>query len=120
MPAESLTAWLQRAGDWLAAMVVVSILTSTAISMKDKATGGAIFVSNLTAALTAIAAYPFLERWGYGGAAVFLAALVCGGCGVAAFGLLTALRDVITRRRDRIAGSIVDRVLPGTEDKPNA
>ncbi len=111
---DGLLAWLQRKGDWLVALLLISILTSTAIGLKDRATGGAIFVSNLTASLTALAAYPFIEKWGYGGPAVFALGLVCGAVGLAAFGVLTALRDRITRRRDNIADSLIDRVAPGT------
>ncbi len=111
---DGLLAWLQRKGDWLVALLLISILTSTAIGLKDRATGGAIFVSNLTASLTALAAYPFIEKWGYGGPAVFALGLVCGAVGLAAFGVLTALSDRITRRRDKIADSLIDRVAPGT------
>jgi len=114
---DSLIAWLQRKGDWLIALLLVAVLTSTAIGLKDRATGGAIFVSNLTAALCALAAYPFIEKWGYGGPAVFALGLVCGAIGLAAFGVLTALRDRITRRRDSIADNLIDRVAPGTQGK---
>lgn len=109
---ESLLAWLVRKGDWLVALLVVSIFTSTAIGLKDRATGGAILVSNITAALTALAGYPVLEKWGYGGPWVFAFGLLSGACGLAAFGVLTTLRDVITRRRERIANQLIDRVLP--------
>lgn len=117
MADERLWDWLVRKGDWLAALIVVAIFTSTAIGLKDRATGGAIAVSNLTASLTAVAAYPFLERWGYGGPFVLALGLLAGACGIAAFGVLTSLRDMITRRREKIAGNILDRVAPAAEDK---
>lgn len=109
---DTLLVWLQRKGDWLVALLLVAILTSTAIGLKDRATGGAILVSNMTASLVALAGYPFLDKWGYGNAAVFAWGLVAGACGIAAFGVLTALRDRITRRRDSIADSLIDRVVP--------
>lgn len=116
MQEDGLMAYLIKKGDWLVALIVVAIFTSTAIGLKDRATGGAIFVSNLTASLTAIAAYPFVEKWGYGGPMVFALGLLCGACGLAAFGVLTALSTMITRRREKIAGGLIDRVIPGTEE----
>ncbi len=116
---DGLLAWLQRKGDWLVALLLISILTSTAIGLKDRATGGAIFVSNITASLLALAGYPFLEKYGFGGPAVFAWGLIAGSCGIAALGVLTALRDRITRRRDSIADSLIDRVAPETGGKKN-
>lgn len=117
MTEESLIAWLMRKGDWLVALIVVAVFTSTAIGLKDRATGGAILVSNITAALTAIAGYPLLEKMGYGGPWVFAFGLLAGACGLAAFGVLTTLGDMITRRRERIANRLIDRVLPEAETK---
>lgn len=108
--------WLNANLDWLSACVLLSILTSTGIGLKQGSKGPAIFVSNLAAALMAIALYPLLEKWGYAGPFIGLLALFCGACGMAMFGVLIALSNMIDRRRDRIAGSLIDRVAPESRD----
>ena len=115
-----MTKWLLdgERWEWLLAMVFVSICTSTAIGLRQGSKGGAIFVSNLTAALSALALYPFVEKWGFSGPFVLPLALVCGACGLAMFGVLISLSDIITRRRERLAGNLLDRVLPGSDEKP--
>lgn len=109
---DAVKAWLDSNLEWLSAAVLLSILTSTAIGLKQGSKGPAIFVSNLAAALMAIALYPLLEKWGYAGPFVGLLALFCGACGMALFGVLIALSNMIDRRRDRIAGGLIDRVVP--------
>lgn len=108
--------WLDKNWDWLVALVFLSVATSTAIGLKEGSKGGAIFVSNLTAALVAVALYPFLEKFGYAGPFIGILALFCGACGVAMFGVLTSLSDLITRRRERLAGSVLDRIAPEAKD----
>lgn len=104
--------------EWLVALVFLSIVSSTAIGLVKGSKGPAIFVSNLTAASLAMAIYPFSEKFGYAGPYVFALALFCGACGLAMFGVLISLSDMITRRREKLASSILDRVLPGKEEKP--
>lgn len=113
---DTVRAWLADNLDWLAACVFLSVLTSTAIGLKQGSKGPAIFVSNLAAALMAIALYPLLEKWGYGGPFIGLLALFCGACGMAAFGVLIALSNIIDRRRDKLAGGLLDRVVPEAKD----
>lgn len=108
--------WWAANGEWLLAAVFLSILTSTGIGLKQGSKGPAIFVSNLAAALLAIALYPLLEKWGYAGPFVGLLALFCGACGMAMFGVLIALAAMIDRRRDRIAGGLIDRVVPESRE----
>lgn len=109
-------AWLETNGDWLLACVFLSILTSTGIGLKQGTKGPAIFTSNLAAAIMAITLYPFLEKWGYAGPFVGVLALFCGACGAACFGVLIALAGMIDRRRERIAGGLIDRVIPESRE----
>lgn len=104
--------WLNANSEWLGVCVVLSVLTSTAIGLKQGTKGPAIFTSNLTAAIMAIALYPLLEKWGYAGPFVGLLALFCGACGMSLFAVLISLSGLIDRRRERIAGGLIDRVIP--------
>lgn len=109
-------AWLESNLDWLSAAVLLSILTSTGIGLKQGSKGPAIFTSNLAAAIMAVALYPLLQKWGYAGPFIGLLALFCGACGMACFGVLISLSNLIDRRRERIAGGLIDRVVPGSRD----
>lgn len=108
-------AWLMDQWDWLLAAVFLAVATSSTIGMKDRTRGGALFFANCCAAIMALVSYPFLAKHGYGGEWVLLLGLVCGACGTAMFGVLTALSGAIDRRRERLADRIIDRVVP--EDK---
>lgn len=110
--------WLDKNWDWLVALVFLSVATSTAIGLKEGSKGGAIFVSNLTAALVAVALYPFLEIFGYAKTSIGILALFCGGCGVAMFKVLISLSDLIDRRRERLADSVLNRIVPDAKDDP--
>lgn len=109
-------AWLETNLDWLSAAVLLSILTSTGIGLKQGSKGPAIFTSNLAAAIMAVALYPLLQQWGYAGPFIGLLALFCGACGMACFGVLISLSNLIDRRRERIAGGLIDRVVPESRD----
>lgn len=108
--------WLADNLDWLVACVFLSVLTSTGIGLKQGSKGPAIFVSNLAAAVMAVCLYPILQKWGYAGPFVGLLALFCGACGMACFGVLISLATLIDRRRERIAGGLIDRVVPESRE----
>lgn len=111
-----MTEWLSTRWQWLVALVFMSALTSTTIGLKQGARGGAIFASNLASSITALAIYPLADKYGYGGPFVGLLALFCGACGMALFGVLIALSNLIERRKDRLAGSLLDRVAPDARE----
>ena len=111
-------AWLLEHWDWLCTAVFIAVSTSTTIGFKEGAKGAAILVSNTAAALSALALYPFLAKYGYGSEQVVLLGVFCGACGTALFGILIAVRGVVEKRRDRIANAIVSRVSPDTKDAP--
>lgn len=104
--------WLSPRWQWLAALIGLSMLTSTTIGLKQGSKGGAIFASNLASAMMSIALYPLADKYDYGGPFVGLLALFCGACGMAMFGVLIALSNLIERRKDKLAGTILDRVAP--------
>lgn len=108
--------WLAEQWDLLLAGVFIAIATSTVIGFKDGAKGGAIFVSNTSAAIMAFVLSPLLAKQGYSWEWIGIFGLVCGACGASMFGVLTALSKAIDRRRDNLANKIIDRVAP--EDKP--
>lgn len=116
IPGVDVREWLAENLEWLASAVFLSIMTSTGIGLKQGSKGPAIFTSNLAAAVMALALYPLLQKWGYGGPFIGLLALFCGGCGLASFGVLIALSNIIDRRRDRIAGGLLDRVVPEAKE----
>lgn len=105
-------AWLLEQWDLLLAAVFIAIATSTVIGFKDGAKGGAIFVSNTSAAIMAFVLSPILAKQGYSWEWIGVFGLICGACGASMFGVLTALSRAIDRRRDKLADSIIDRVVP--------
>jgi hypothetical protein len=104
--------WIEANWDWLMTGVFLAVATSTTIGLRRGTKGGALFVSNSSSAIVAVAFFPFLERYGYSGQFVFLYGMVCGAVGVAVFGVLVSLSDAIDRRREKIADNIIDRVTP--------
>lgn len=111
--------WLEENWSWVCATVFIAVLTSTTIGFKEGSKGGAIFVSNFAAAITGIALYAVLREYYSGFGFVCVLGMFCGACGLSVFGVLISLRNLIDRRRDRLAGVIMDRVAPGVsgEDK---
>ena len=109
-------AWLQEHWEWLCAALFIAVTTSTVVGFKEGSRGTAIFVANAASAIMAIVLYPLLYKFGYGIEGVFLLGLFCGACGTSVFGVLIALRNLIDRRKDKLAGAIIDRVVPETKD----
>lgn len=108
--------WLEAHWQWLCTAVFIAVATSTTIGFKDGSKGPAIFVSNAASAIMAACLYPFLAKWGYGGEFAPILGLFCGGCGMALFGVLISLGKTIEMRRNRLAGSLVDRVAPESKE----
>ncbi len=101
LAATEMRAWLQEHWEWLCAALFIAVTTSTVVGLKDGSKGTAIFVSNVASAIMAL---------------VFLLGLFCGGCGMSMIGVVIALRNLIDRRKDKLAATIVDRVAPESKE----
>ena len=102
-------AWLEANWDYLSVALFLALVTSTVIGLRRGTKGGALFVSNSSAAIVAVAFYPVVESFNYKHYTL-LYGMICGAVGVAVFGVLVALSDSIDRRREKLADDIVDKV----------
>ena len=109
--------WLYEHWDWLCAGLFLSLATSTAVGVKEGTKGGALFVSHTSAAVMFFVCYPFISKNGLSGEWAGLLAIGCGVCGTAMFNVLISLRNLIDRRRDKLAGLVANKVLPGAGDE---
>ena len=96
--------------NWITTVVVAASF-SALISMKDKLTGAAIFLSFSASSLLAIAGWPLLLQYGYGGLGTSIGYGVV--CGVAGMTILMTLIGVIRRfynRRNDIGDAALNKV----------
>lgn len=96
--------------NWITTVVVAASF-SALISMKDKLTGAAIFLSFASSVAMAMSGWPLLLQYGYGGLGTSIAYGVV--CGVAGMTILMTLIGVIRRfynRRNDIGDAALNRV----------
>ena len=58
-------AWLEANWDYLSVALFLALVTSTVIGLRRGTKGGALFVSNSSAAIVAVAFYPVVESFNY-------------------------------------------------------
>lgn len=95
--------------NWITTVVMAGSF-SALISFKDKLTGAALMVSFLSSSLLAIAGWPLLLQYSFGGLGFSIAYGVI--CGLAGMTILMTLIGVMKRfytRKDDIADSILKR-----------
>ncbi len=106
--------------NWITTVVVAASF-SALISMKDKLTGAAIFLSFSASVALAMSGWPLLLQYGYGGLGTSIGYGVV--CGVAGMTILMTLIGVIRRfynRRNDIGDAALNKVgiPPAQEQQP--